>query len=79
MSRPFYSDVKGRKMCRSASSFSSSLFLFPRDFSGTTADTDTVNAPVEPSRPTDVPFGGYVAEQIFAENRFLAAVAPPGE
>jgi len=49
-------------MCRSSSSFSSSLshFLFPRDFSGTIEDTDMINTPLEPLRPAGVPFGGFV-------------------
>ena len=50
-------------MCRfSSSSFSSSLshFLFPRDFSGTIEDTDITKTPLEPLRPGDVPFGGFV-------------------
>jgi len=33
--------------------------LFPRDFSGTIADTNIINTPPEPFRPTDVPFVGY--------------------
>jgi len=36
--------------------------LFPRDFSGTTADTDIVNTLLEPLRPTHVPFGSYKTE-----------------
>ena len=42
--------------------FSSSLshFLFPRDLSGTVADRDVINTPLEPLRPADVPFGGFV-------------------
>ena len=36
------------------------LFIFPRDFSGTIEDTDTINTPLEPLRPADVPFGGFV-------------------
>ena len=57
MSRPFYSDAK-----KCPSSFSSSLshFLFPRDFSGTITDRDIINTPLEPVRPVDVPFGGFV-------------------
>ena len=54
---------KKPKMCRFSSSFSSSLshFLFPRDFSETIADhRDVINAPLEPLRPADVPFGGFV-------------------
>ena len=50
-------------MCRfSSSSFSSSPshFLFPRDFSGTIADRDVINTPLELLRPADVPFGGFV-------------------
>ena len=46
-------------MCRSSSS-SSSHFLFPRDFSGTIKDTDILNTPLKPLRPTDVPFWGFV-------------------
>ena len=34
--------------------------LFPRDFSGTIADTNIINTPLEPLRPTDVPLGGFV-------------------
>jgi len=34
-------------------------FLFPRDFSGTIADTNIINTPPEPFRRTDVPFVGY--------------------
>ena len=48
---------KRPKFCHSSAA-SSSHFLFPSDFSGTTADTDIVNTP-EPLRPTDVPFGCY--------------------
>ena len=54
---------KRPKMCRSSSSSSSSLshFLFPRDFSGTITDRDiTINTPLEPLRPVDMPFGGFV-------------------
>ena len=43
-------------MCRNSSSLSH--FLFPRDFSG--ANIDKINTPLEPLRPTDVPFGGFV-------------------
>ena len=64
MSRPFYSDAKTAKMCRNSSSSSysssSSSFLFPRDFSGIIEDTDIINTPLEPLRPADVPFGGFV-------------------
>jgi len=49
---------KRPKMCRS--SFSSSHFLFPRDFLGTIEDTDKFNTSLEPLRPADVPFGGFV-------------------
>ena len=59
MSRPFYSDAKRPKMCRSSSS-SLSHFLFPRDFSGTITDREIINTPLEPLRPADVPFGGFV-------------------
>ena len=52
---------KGQKMCRfSSSNSSSSHFLFPRDFLGTTEDTDIINTPLEPLRGTDVSFGGFV-------------------
>jgi len=47
-------------MCRSSSSSSSSSsshFLFQRDFLGTIADTDIINTPPEPFRPTDVLLG----------------------
>jgi len=57
---------KGKKKCRSSSSssssFSSSHFLFPRDFSETIADTNIINTPPKPFRPTDVPFVGYKTE-----------------
>jgi len=46
MSRPFYSDAKTAKMCRTTSSSSSSHFLFPRDFLGTSEDTDITNAAI---------------------------------
>ena len=54
-------------MCRSSSSSSSfssssSHFLFPRDFSGTIADTNIINTPPKPFRSTDVLFVGYKAE-----------------
>jgi len=49
------------KMCRSSSSSSSlSHFLFPSDFSGTITDRDIINTPLEPLRPEDVPFVGFV-------------------
>ena len=53
---------KRPKMCRNSSSNSSSshFFLFPRDFSGTVADTGIINTPLEPLRPADVAFGGFV-------------------
>jgi len=51
--------TKRPKMCRSSSS-SFSHFLFPRDFSGTIKDTDIINTLLEPLRPADVPFGGFV-------------------
>jgi len=63
MSRPFYNDAKKAKNVSFFSSFSSSSpshFLFPRDFSGTIADRDVINTPLEPLRPADVPFGGFV-------------------
>ena len=48
-------------MCRNSSS--SSHFLFPRDFSGTVADSlDIINTPLEPLRPADVPFWGHKTE-----------------
>jgi len=53
---------KRPKMCPSSSfSYSSfsSHFLFPLIFSGTIADTDIINTPLE---PRDVPFGGYKTE-----------------
>ena len=34
--------------------------FFPRDFSGAVEDTDIINTPLEPLRPADVPFGGFV-------------------
>jgi len=49
---------KRPKMCHSYSSLSH--FLFPRDFSGTITDRDIINTPLEPVRPVDVPFGGFV-------------------
>ena len=58
--------------------------LFPRDLSGTAADTDIVDAPVEPLRPANVPLWGHVTEtkdrdEFLPKNRSLAAVAPPCE
>jgi len=47
-------------MCRFTSFPSLSHCLFPRDFSGTIEDTDIINTPLEPIRPGDVPFGGFV-------------------
>jgi len=48
-------------MCRnSSSSFFSSHFLFPRDFSRTIEGTDIIYTLLEPLRPADVPFGGFV-------------------
>ena len=62
MSRPFYSDAKKAKKC--VVLFLLLLlchtFLFPRDLSGTITDRDIVNKPLEPLRPADVPFGGFV-------------------
>jgi len=51
---------KGQKMCLSSSPFSSSHFLFPRNFSGTIEDTYIINTRLEPLRPADAPFGGFV-------------------
>ena len=34
-------------------------YIFPRDFSGTIADTDIIKTLIELFRPTDMPFGGY--------------------
>jgi len=65
MSRPFYSDAKTAKnVSFSPSSFSSSHFLFPPDFSGTIEDTDIITTPPEPFRPTDVLFVRYKSESI---------------
>jgi len=36
--------------------------LFPRDFSGSIADTDIINTQTELLRPADVPFGGLQTE-----------------
>jgi len=48
-------------MCRFYSSSTSlSHLLFPRDFSGTIEDTDIIHTPLEPLRPGDVLFGGFV-------------------
>jgi len=61
----------------SSSSYSLSHFLFPHEFSGTTADTNIINTPPEPFWPTDVPFVGYKTETkdlggVFGpQNRFL--------
>ena len=52
----------GQKCVVFSSSSSSSHFSFPRDISGTIADTDIINKPPEPFRPTDVHFGGYKTE-----------------
>ena len=64
MSRPFLHAAmpKRPKMCRSSSSLSH--FLFPRDFSGTIADRDIVNTPLELFRSIDVPFGGHKTEPV---------------
>jgi len=43
-------------------SYSLSHFLFPHDFSGTIADTDTINTPPEPFPPTDMSFGDHKTE-----------------
>jgi len=55
---------KGQKCVVLLSSSSSSLshFLFPHDFSGTIANTNIINTPPEPFRPTAVPFVGYKTE-----------------
>jgi len=58
MSRPFYSDGKKAKMCRSSASSSSLSHFFPRDFSGAIADSDKYTA--KTVLPADVPFGGFV-------------------
>ena len=50
---------KRPKKCPSSSS-SLSHFLFPRYFSGTITDRDIINTQLEPLRPADVPFGGFV-------------------
>jgi len=60
MSRPFYSDAKKAKKCRSSPP--PSHFLFPRNFSGTITGTNIIKTPPEPSWPTDVPFVGYKTE-----------------
>ena len=77
---------KRPKMCRSSSYSSSSLshFLFPRDFSGTVADTNIINTPPEPFRPTDVPFVGYKTETkdlggVFGRKIDFTIVAPSSE
>jgi len=61
MSQPFYSDAKKAKNVLYFFFFLVT-FSFPRDFSGTIADTDIINTPPEPFRPTDVPFMGYKPE-----------------
>jgi len=60
MSRPFYSDAKTAKNV--SFFFLVTFFLFPRDFLGTIADTDIINTPPKPFRPTDVPLGDYKTE-----------------
>jgi len=50
----------GQKCVVFSSDFSSSHFLFPRDFSGTIEDTNIINTPLEPLRPAYVPFGDFV-------------------
>jgi len=70
---------KTPKFCRSVSSLSH--FLFQRDFLRTIADSDIINTPLEPYRPTDVHVGGYKTETknlggFLPQNRFLAVVAP---
>ena len=81
MSRPFYSDAKTAKnVSFSPSSFSSSHFLFPRDFSGTIADTNIITTPPEPFRPTDVLFVRYKSESIDLGGVFwLQNLAPSSE
>ena len=73
---PFYSDAKKAKKNRRSSS-SSSHFIFPRDFSGNTVDTDIVNTLLEPLWPTDVPFGDYKTEtkEFFATKLIFLAVS----
>jgi len=52
---------KRPKMCHSIPLLHHTFF--PRDFSGNVdrniADRDIINAPLEPIRPTDVPFWGF--------------------
>ena len=70
---------------RCSFSSSSSHFLFPCDFSGTIADRNIIDTPLELLRPADVPCGGYKTETkdlggiFWSQNRFLAVVAPPSE
>jgi len=63
---------------------SSSHFLFPRDSSGTIADTNIINTPPKPFRPTDVPFVGYKTEtkdlgEFLAAKSIFTIVAPSSE
>jgi len=53
MSRPFYSDAKKAKNVSFFFFFFFfvTLFLFPRDLSGTITDRDIINKPLEPLRP----------------------------
>jgi len=63
MSRPFYSDAKTDKKYVVILLLiipPSSHFLFPRNFCGNIEDTDIIKTPIEPLRPADVPFGGFV-------------------
>jgi len=55
---PFYSDAKKAKNV--SFFFFFVTLLLPRDFSGIIEDTDIINTPLEPLRPGDVPFGGFV-------------------
>jgi len=71
---------KSQKNRRSSSS--SSHFIFPRDFSGNTVDTDIVNTLLEPLWPTDVPFWDYKTEtkEFFCHKiDFFGCVELPSE
>jgi len=74
---------KQPKMCR-YSSFSSSHFLFSRDFSGTIADTDIINTLPERFGTQMCLLGVTnpklkIYEKFLAANQFLTVVVPSSE
>jgi len=67
------------------SAFASKVKICRCDFSGTIADRDIVNTPLELFRSIDVPFGGHKTEPVrlgrisAAKSIFFAVAAPPSE